>query len=112
MVIAGPGSGKTRMLIHRIAYLVRERGVPAAACPAVTFTRKATSELRARLALLLGGDARGVASASRSSGRMPTGSASRRRSASPARRSAGRPSPLRSGSPTAVPAGSSRQSRS
>ncbi len=61
MVIAGPGSGKTRMLAHRIAHLVRERGVPAAACLAVTFTRKATEELGARLAGLLGDEARAVA---------------------------------------------------
>ncbi len=52
-VIAGPGSGKTRMLTHRIAHLVVERGVPAAACLAVTFTRRATEELAARLAALL-----------------------------------------------------------
>ncbi len=61
MVIAGPGSGKTRMLTHRIAHLVRERGVPAGACLAVTFTRKATEELQARLAGLLGDEARAVA---------------------------------------------------
>ena len=61
MVIAGPGSGKTRMLTHRIAHLVLERGVPAAACLAVTFTRKATEELRARLAVLLGKRAARVA---------------------------------------------------
>ncbi|MFD2251696.1 uncharacterized protein (TIGR00375 family) [Pseudochelatococcus lubricantis] len=61
MVIAGPGSGKTRMLTHRIAHLVRECGVPATACLAVTFTRKATEELRARLAALLGQEARQVA---------------------------------------------------
>lgn len=54
-VIAGPGSGKTRMLTHRIAHLVVERGVPAAACLAVTFTRRATEELRGRLAALLPG---------------------------------------------------------
>jgi len=54
MVIAGPGSGKTRMLTHRIAHLVLERGVPAGSCLAVTFTRKATEELRTRLAGLLG----------------------------------------------------------
>ncbi|WP_149537189.1 UvrD-helicase domain-containing protein [Siccirubricoccus phaeus] len=60
MVIAGPGSGKTRMLTHRIAHLIRERGVPAAACLAVTFTRKATEELRARLAVLLPEQAREV----------------------------------------------------
>lgn len=61
MVIAGPGSGKTRMLTHRIAHLVRERGVPAGSCLAVTFTRKATEELRTRLAGLLGEEARAVA---------------------------------------------------
>lgn len=53
VVIAGPGSGKTRMLTHRLAHLVLERGVPAAACLAVTFTRRATEELQARLAALL-----------------------------------------------------------
>lgn len=61
MVIAGPGSGKTRMLTRRIAHLVRERGVPAGSCLAVTFTRKATEELRARLAGLLGDEAGAVA---------------------------------------------------
>ncbi len=53
VVIAGPGSGKTRMLAHRIAHLVAERGVPPAACLAVTFTRRATGELRTRLTALL-----------------------------------------------------------
>lgn len=52
-VVAGPGSGKTRMLTHRIAHLVLERGVPAASCLAITFTRRATEELRTRLAALL-----------------------------------------------------------
>jgi len=52
-VIAGPGSGKTRMLTHRLAHLVLERNVPAASCLAITFTRKATEELQARLAVLL-----------------------------------------------------------
>lgn len=61
MVIAGPGSGKTRMLTHRIAHLVRDRGVPAGACLAVTFTRKATEDLRTRLEGLLGKDADAVA---------------------------------------------------
>jgi DNA helicase-2/ATP-dependent DNA helicase PcrA len=52
LVLAGPGSGKTRMLTHRLAHLVRERAVPAASCLAVTFTRRATEELAARLAAL------------------------------------------------------------
>jgi superfamily I DNA/RNA helicase len=51
--MAGPGSGKTRMLTHRLAHLVLERGVPAAACLAVTFTRRAAGELQDRLAALL-----------------------------------------------------------
>jgi DNA helicase-2/ATP-dependent DNA helicase PcrA len=53
IVVAGPGSGKTRMLTHRIAHLVLERGVPPASCLAVTFTRRATEELRGRLTALL-----------------------------------------------------------
>jgi len=53
IVIAGPGSGKTRMLTHRLAHLVLERGVPAASCLAVTFTRRTTAELRERLSMLL-----------------------------------------------------------
>ncbi|MBX9825134.1 MAG: UvrD-helicase domain-containing protein [Xanthobacteraceae bacterium] len=61
VVIAGPGSGKTRMLTHRIAHLVIERGVPASSCLAVTFTRRATEELRARLAALLPDQAPDVA---------------------------------------------------
>lgn len=61
MVIAGPGSGKTRMLTRCIAHLVLERGVAAASCLAVTFTRKATEELRARLAALMPDAARHVA---------------------------------------------------
>src|SRR5581483_7397481 len=53
IIIAGPGSGKTRTLTHRIAYLVAERGVPATACLAITFTRRAAAEMRERLAKLL-----------------------------------------------------------
>lgn len=55
VVLAGPGAGKTRLLTHRLAHLVRDRGVPASSCLAVTFTRRATGELRARLAALLPG---------------------------------------------------------
>jgi superfamily I DNA/RNA helicase len=53
IVIAGPGSGKTRMLTHRLAHLVLECGALAASCLAVTFTRRATEELQGRLAALL-----------------------------------------------------------
>jgi len=60
-IIAGPGSGKTRVLTCRIAHLVLERNVPAAACLAVTFTRRATEELRARLAVLMPRHGRDVA---------------------------------------------------
>jgi DNA helicase II / ATP-dependent DNA helicase PcrA len=52
-VIAAPGSGKTRMLTHRLAHLIAECGVPPGSCLAVTFTRRATEEMKARLAVLL-----------------------------------------------------------
>ena len=53
IVTAGPGSGKTRLLTHRLAYLVCEKQVPAESCLAVTFTRRATQELQERLSALL-----------------------------------------------------------
>ena len=60
-IIAGPGSGKTRTLTHRITHLVAERGVPAAQCLAITFTRRAAAEMRERLNQLLGADADAIA---------------------------------------------------
>jgi uncharacterized protein (TIGR00375 family) len=53
LVVAGPGTGKTRTLTHRIAYLCAELNVPPEQCLAITFTRRAAEEMRARLAELL-----------------------------------------------------------
>ena len=57
LIVAGPGSGKTRTLTHRIAHLIAERGIPANACLAITFTRRAAAEMRERLAQLLPNEA-------------------------------------------------------
>jgi ATP-dependent DNA helicase RecQ len=60
LVLAGPGSGKTRVLVHRIAYLVRARRENPHGILALAYNRHAAAEIRRRLADLIGDDARGV----------------------------------------------------
>ena len=60
LVLAGPGSGKTRVLVHRIAYLVRAMRENPRGIIALTYNRHAAVEIRQRLAALIGEDAKGV----------------------------------------------------
>ncbi len=60
LVLAGPGSGKTRVLVHRIAYLVRVKRENPHGIIALAYNRHAAMEIRRRLALLIGDDAKGI----------------------------------------------------
>ncbi len=60
LVLAGPGSGKTRVVVHRCAYLLRVERVPARSILVLCFNRNAALELRRRLRQLVGDDALGV----------------------------------------------------
>ena len=60
LVLAGPDSGKTRALVHRIAYLIRVRRENARSILALAYNRHAAVDIRRRLGELIGNDARGV----------------------------------------------------
>jgi DNA helicase-2/ATP-dependent DNA helicase PcrA len=59
-LLAGPGTGKTRTLTSRVAYLITQTKVPPDKILALTFTRAAAAELRSRVAAIIGSDTENV----------------------------------------------------